>query len=83
MNYVRAGAIDGEREVKQGGFVVHNEPDGIWASWLATDHQSGIDTYMVAMGTSPGLAFNNCISIYELQQRKQEIWQIHIIIKSQ
>ena len=54
MNYVRAGAIDGEREVKQGGFVVHNEPDGIWASWLATDHQSGIDTYMVAMGTSPG-----------------------------
>ena len=54
MNIVHAGVLSGQSEEVIDGVVLHNDPDGILGSWKATDAESGIMRYMVAVGTSEG-----------------------------
>ena len=62
MVYVYAGVIDGETEELENGFVIHTENEGIWISWLGVDHESQIDNYYVAVGTSEGNSTCACTS---------------------
>ena len=62
MVYVHAGVIDGETEELENGFVIHTENEGIWISWLGVDHESQIDNYYVAVGTSEGNSTYACTS---------------------
>ena len=55
MLFVRAGAINGESEEVEDGYVIHNEHEGIWASWFGRDFESGVEYYMVSIGTRPGI----------------------------
>ena len=54
MLYVHAGVLGGESEEVIDGFVLHNDPERILASWSAIDPESQILGYKVAVGTSPG-----------------------------
>ena len=54
MLYTHAGVPDGESEEVIDGVILHNDPNGIQASWGAVDPESGVRTYMVAVGTQPG-----------------------------
>ncbi|XP_066300154.1 uncharacterized protein [Branchiostoma lanceolatum] len=54
MLYVLVGVLDGSAEEKIDGYVWQADPEGIQASWLAVDGESGIQDYWVSVGTSPG-----------------------------
>ena len=56
MRYVRAGALDGEEEEIHNGYVYQSDKNGIQASWLALDGESGIFAYWVAVITDLGNA---------------------------
>ena len=56
MLYVHAGVLPGESEEVIEGVVLHNNPEGIVASWAGLDTESGIVKYQVAMGTSEGMS---------------------------
>ena len=49
------GNLDGsEEELDDLGRIVHSDQNGIEASWYGSDPESGVDTYLVAVGTSIG-----------------------------
>ena len=52
MQYVHGGNIDGEAEEVINGYIYQNSRTTIQASWLAIDGQSGIKSYLVAVGTA-------------------------------
>ncbi|XP_078664148.1 uncharacterized protein LOC144907219 [Branchiostoma floridae x Branchiostoma belcheri] len=54
MLYVLVGVLDGGSEEEIDGYVWQADPEGIQASWLAVDGESGIQDYWVSVGTSPG-----------------------------
>ncbi|PVD18248.1 hypothetical protein C0Q70_21774, partial [Pomacea canaliculata] len=54
MERVHVGVLSTEDEIDLDGYVLQSDQSGIKANWLATDHESGIDHYEVAVGTSPG-----------------------------
>ena len=55
MLFVHAGVFIGEGEELIDGYVIHNDENGIQASWGAMDAQSGITGYYVGIGTEPGI----------------------------
>ena len=54
MMYVHAGAINGESEELHEGHVIHNDKEGVWASWGGRDFESGVEQYLISIGTYPG-----------------------------
>ncbi|XP_025084423.1 uncharacterized protein LOC112558273 isoform X1 [Pomacea canaliculata] len=54
MERVHVGVLSTEDEIDLDGYVLQSDQSDIKANWLATDHESGIDHYEVAVGTSPG-----------------------------
>ncbi|CAH1794764.1 unnamed protein product [Owenia fusiformis] len=55
MKYVRIGVVDGEMEdLDEAGNVISTDNNGIQASWLAVDIETGVKEYNIAVGTSPG-----------------------------
>ncbi|XP_066289112.1 uncharacterized protein [Branchiostoma lanceolatum] len=54
MVNVRVGVTAGEPEELEDGYVLHTDLQGIQASWMATDFESGVVSYWVAVGTTPG-----------------------------
>ncbi|CAH1268735.1 Hypp3967 [Branchiostoma lanceolatum] len=54
MVNVRVGVTSGEPEELEDGYVLHTDLQGIQASWMATDFESGVVSYWVAVGTTPG-----------------------------
>eukprot|EP00058_Branchiostoma_floridae_P003025 XP_002588513.1 hypothetical protein BRAFLDRAFT_79466 [Branchiostoma floridae] len=62
MDNVRIGVTSGEPEELYDGYVLHTDLQGIQASWMATDAQSGVVSYWVAVGTTPG---GNDVSDYQ------------------
>ena len=52
---MHAGALLGESEELIDGYVVHNNQDGIQASWTAVDLESGVREYLVGIGTAEGI----------------------------
>ena len=53
--FVHAGALLGESEELIDGYVVHNNQDGIQASWAAVDLESDVREYLVGIGTAKGI----------------------------
>ena len=55
MDHVYVGVLSSEDEVLiNNEYVLQSDQTGIKAAWRATDHESGVDTYEVSVGTSPG-----------------------------
>ena len=54
MMWSRAGVVYGQTEEVRDGYVIHSEGEGIWASWFGYDHESGIQAFYAAVGTSAG-----------------------------
>ncbi|XP_066275501.1 uncharacterized protein [Branchiostoma lanceolatum] len=54
MVNVRVGVTAGEPEELEDGYVLHTDLQGIQASWMGTDFESGVVSYWVAVGTTPG-----------------------------
>ncbi|CAH1239174.1 HEG1 [Branchiostoma lanceolatum] len=54
MVNVRVGVTAGEPEELEDGYVLHTDLQGIQASWMATDFESGVVSYWVTVGTTPG-----------------------------
>ena len=54
MLFVHAGVLLGESEELVDGYVVHNDENGIQASWGAMDGESDISEYFVGIGTAEG-----------------------------
>ncbi|XP_078616233.1 uncharacterized protein LOC144884654 [Branchiostoma floridae x Branchiostoma japonicum] len=54
MLHVNIGVTAGEIEELEDGYVLHTDLQGIQASWMATDFESGVKSYWVAVGTTPG-----------------------------
>ena len=54
MLLVHAGVLSAESEEVIDGYVLHNDPEGVLASWSGMDPESGIMEYRVAIGTTPG-----------------------------
>ena len=54
MIYVHAGVLLGGSEEIIDGFVVHNDENGIQASWAGRDVESGVKQYYVGIGTAQG-----------------------------
>ena len=55
MIFVHAGVLSGESEELLDGYVIHNDENGIMASWSASDAESGIGEYLVGIGTKKGM----------------------------
>ena len=55
MIFVHAGVLSGESEELLDGYVIHNDENGIIASWSASDVESGIGEYLVGIGTKKGM----------------------------
>ncbi|KAL5013969.1 hypothetical protein ScPMuIL_008239 [Solemya velum] len=53
IHWVRVGVLSGPEEMVD-GFVRQSDNQGIKATWSATDNQSGIKVFSVAVGTSGG-----------------------------
>nr|XP_006817933.1 PREDICTED: uncharacterized protein LOC100377080 [Saccoglossus kowalevskii] len=53
MRKIFVGVLAGESEEIFDGFVLQTDPNGILATWFATDAESGIVAYWVAVGTTP------------------------------
>ena len=49
MHYVRAGTLSGEEEEIHNGYVYQSDTNGIQASWLGQDGESGIYTYWLSV----------------------------------
>ena len=49
--------LTSEIEKKVDGYVYQADTSGIKAAWDADDHQSGITSYKVAVGTTPGSTY--------------------------
>ncbi|KAL8609977.1 hypothetical protein ACOMHN_029470 [Nucella lapillus] len=56
MERVHVGVLSSEEEVVIDGRVLQSDVSGIKASWLATDHESGVKEYQVSVGTTAGNA---------------------------
>ena len=54
MAFVHVGVYSGSTEEVVDEHVWQQRTDSIIASWKATDGESGIETYSVCVGTSPG-----------------------------
>eukprot|EP00058_Branchiostoma_floridae_P000529 XP_002586017.1 hypothetical protein BRAFLDRAFT_110183 [Branchiostoma floridae] len=54
MVNVRIGVTSGEPEELEDGYALHTDLQGIQASWRATDFESGVVSYWVAVGTTSG-----------------------------
>ena len=55
MAFVHAGVLSRASEELLDGYVIHNDENGIMASWSATDVESGIGEYLVGIGTRKGV----------------------------
>ncbi|KAI8482777.1 hypothetical protein Bbelb_394390 [Branchiostoma belcheri] len=51
---VKIGVTAGEPEELEDGYVLHTDLQGIQAAWLATDSESGVVSYWMAVGTTSG-----------------------------
>ena len=51
---MHAGVLLGGSEELIEGYVIHNDENGIQASWRGRDVESGVKDYFVGIGTSPG-----------------------------
>ncbi|XP_046574117.1 uncharacterized protein LOC124282192 [Haliotis rubra] len=54
MEWVYVGIFSGSEEELIDGYVIQSDPSAIKATWFATDSESGIKSYMVAVGTTNG-----------------------------
>jgi hypothetical protein len=54
MVRVRVGVVSGMTEEKYNGKILQSDRNGITASWLAIDGESGVKAYQVCVGTSSG-----------------------------
>ncbi|XP_035668230.1 uncharacterized protein LOC118410564 [Branchiostoma floridae] len=54
MISLKIGVTSGEPEELEDGYVLHTDLQGIQASWMATDFESGVVSYWAAVGTTPG-----------------------------
>ena len=54
MMFVHAGVLLGESEELVDGYVIHNDENGIQASWGGRDAESGVKQYYVGIGTAQG-----------------------------
>ncbi|XP_078578634.1 uncharacterized protein LOC144863382 [Branchiostoma floridae x Branchiostoma japonicum] len=54
MVKVRVGVLASDDEEVVDGFVWQTDRKGILANWLASDGQSGIESYWIAVGSHPG-----------------------------
>ncbi|KAI8510725.1 hypothetical protein Bbelb_116410, partial [Branchiostoma belcheri] len=54
MVKVRVGVLASDEEEVVDGFVWQTDRKGILANWLASDGQSGIEAYWIAVGSYPG-----------------------------
>ena len=64
MIFVHAGVLLGESEELVDGYVIHNDENGIQASWAGRDVESGVKEYYVGVGTAQGrvpVATKGCI----------------------
>ena len=56
MLYAHAGVLAGEMEqVMDDGFIHHSDETSLPGSWEGLDPESGIQEYLVAIGTTPGI----------------------------
>ncbi|XP_048258676.1 uncharacterized protein LOC125384201 [Haliotis rufescens] len=55
MKWVDVGIFSGNDEELIDGYVTQSDTSGIKATWFAKDSESGIKSYMVAIGTTQGL----------------------------
>ena len=62
MDYVYVGVLSSEDEVLIDGYVLQSDQTGIKATWMATDHESGVDAYEVSVGTSAGQSIDSSLS---------------------
>ena len=65
MMWSRAGVVYGQTEEVRDGYVIHSEGEGIWASWFGYDHESGIQAFYAAVGTSAG-GYHTCTQYHSL-----------------
>ena len=54
MISLKIGVTSVEPEELEDGYVLHTDLQGIQASWMATDFESGVVSYWAAVGTTPG-----------------------------
>ncbi|KAK6192291.1 hypothetical protein SNE40_003784 [Patella caerulea] len=54
MQWVYVGIFSGEEEDRVDGYVYQADTTGIKATWFAYDDVSGIQKYLVSVGTTPG-----------------------------
>ncbi|XP_046562951.1 uncharacterized protein LOC124271844 [Haliotis rubra] len=54
MKWVDVGTLSGSEEELTDGYVIQSDTTGIKATWSAKDSESGIKSYMVAVGTTKG-----------------------------
>ncbi|XP_048250793.1 uncharacterized protein LOC124111176 [Haliotis rufescens] len=54
MKWVYVGIFSGSSEELINGYVIQSDNSGIMATWFATDHESGISSYAIAVGTTEG-----------------------------
>lgn len=54
MKWVYVGIFSGSSEELINGYVIQSDNSGIMATWFATDHESGISSYSIAVGTTEG-----------------------------
>ena len=48
------GSFGADEALNEFGEVIHDDQNGITASWLGFDHESGIVKYLLAVGTGEG-----------------------------
>ena len=73
MTFVHAGTLLGESEELIDGYVVHNDENGIQASWGAVDGESDISEYYVGIGTAEGKDIFRCqYTLHFVQYRTKQ-----------
>ena len=53
------GPFGAEEALNEDGEVIHDDQQGITASWLGFDHESGIVNYLLAVGSGEGIAIDS------------------------
>ena len=58
---IHVGVLGGEEEHKVYGYVWQSDHAGIKASWVASDHESGVTGVRWAVGTANGI--EKCLNL--------------------
>ncbi|XP_041378093.1 uncharacterized protein LOC121390363 [Gigantopelta aegis] len=77
LRWVHVGIFEGDEEEVVDGKVIQQDPNGIKATWFATDAQSGVTSYKIAVGNTPGS--NNVLDWKDVLKRDQYIDGLSLI----